>query len=98
MDFDGSVMTIVERGEGMCAVLEAEIRVINDDLSHSEACVRRYGGEPFLTACRYLLELRESKRQEYLSIVEQLSSLRKDYQSSQTLAQRLQNQSATAKR
>lgn len=79
------VIQFVEKGEGMCAVLEAEIRVINDDLHHNEACVRRYGGEPFLSACRYLLELRESKRQQYLTIVEQLSTLRNEYQSSVTM-------------
>ena len=86
---DLQVIQFVEKGEGMCAVLEAEIRVINDDLRHSEACVRRYGGEPFLSSCRYLLELREAKRVEYLTIVEQLTTMRKEYQASVALAKNI---------
>ncbi len=72
---DERVYSILSTLEQACTTLEAELRIINEDILHANEQVKRYG-DIFVPPVRYLTQLRENKLLRFKEIIGQLEALK----------------------
>ena len=81
---DEKVLSVVHTLQVACQQLDAEMRIINEDLATTAEQLKRYG-DIFLAPVKYLTQLRENKRLRYKEIVGQLEALKTQMECSASL-------------
>eukprot|EP00697_Spironema_sp_BW2_P003171 gnl/Spiro4/14244_TR7660_c0_g1_i1.p1 gnl/Spiro4/14244_TR7660_c0_g1~~gnl/Spiro4/14244_TR7660_c0_g1_i1.p1 ORF type:complete len:132 (+),score=36.18 gnl/Spiro4/14244_TR7660_c0_g1_i1:53-448(+) len=70
-------------------VLEDELAEIDRDIGYTEQCIRKYG-EYYSVPLQYLHELRKSKKQKMVEILQQLDTFNSNLQSGKRLVKSLE--------
>ena len=84
MASDQRILDITASLERAAGVIEQELLVINVDLSRTQECLARYG-DVYLAPYRYLVQVRDSKKQRFAEIIQELEQLRLQVHTSELL-------------
>lgn len=84
MAADQRILALAASLESSALDIERELLVINVDLSRTQECLARYG-DIYLAPYRYLVQVRDSKKQRFAEVIQELEKLRLQVASSELL-------------